>query len=126
MDVIFHKTGAEIKQAIQERVGELQMRLQYRSQALDEFMQDTGKLRSYLIRSTQRNYGHGGGGRYGLVGKDDISSEEIEEIDQLCRRIYEIEQEMRRLALVAAHIEEAKVFQLNYELLLSYGFKAEI
>lgn len=120
--VTFHKAGNEIKQAIQRRVGQLKSRLERRYTALNEFMKDENKLRSYLIRSSQYNVGHGSGGNYVLFGEDDISSEEKEEIDQLCRRIFEIEQEIRRLQLIALHMEDDREFELDFGDLISYGF----
>ncbi len=111
---------------IQNRSQQLQERLEQRNQALNEFMQDGEKLRSYLVRSSQPTYGHGRGERgYELFSKDDISSEEKEEVDQMCRRIFEIEQELRRLALVAEHIEEKRTFELEFKDLISYGFDLE-
>ncbi len=40
-----------------------------------------------------------------VYSEDDISSEEKEEIDQMLRRIFEIEQEMWSLKLIADHID---------------------
>jgi hypothetical protein len=82
------------------------------------------KVRSYLVRSTRPDYGHNPRG-YVLYGKDDISSEERQEIDQLCQRIFEIEQELHQLAYVVTHLEDDVVFDLSFNDLLSYGFEAE-
>jgi hypothetical protein len=118
MEVRFFKTGIEIKQAIETRQAELQIRLEKRTKTLDHFMQDPLKLRSYLIRHTQRRFHD----RSFLAGKNDISSEELEEIDQLCRRIREIEQEIRRLSMITSHLDDSRTFELGYSDLLAYGF----
>ena len=60
-----------------------------------------------------------------LYGKDDISSEERQEMDQLCQRIFEIEQELHRLAYVVTHLEDDVVFELSFNDLVGYGFDAE-
>ncbi len=124
MNIVFRKTGKEIKSAITNRRTQLEQRLQQRNEALNHFLKDVQKVRSYLIRSTRPDYGHGGRG-YVLYGKDDISSEERQEIDQLCQRIFEIEQELHRLAYVITHLEDDVVFELNFEDLIGYGFEAE-
>lgn len=126
MKIIFRKTGKQIKSAVQNRCTQLEQRLERRNQALESLLQDTRKVRSYLLRSTQVNWGHGSGQRgYELYGKDDISSEEQEEIAQLCRRIFEIEQELRRLALIARHLDDDQVFELSFEELVGYGFNVD-
>ena len=122
LKLTFNKTGQEIQDAIEKRVVALQSRLDSRNQSLDTLLDDRIRLRSYLVRSSQRNYGHGGQGNYTLFSEDDISSEEKEEIDQLLRRIFEIEQEIRRLKLIAIHIELDVTHQLDFNDLVSYGF----
>lgn len=124
MNVVFRKTGKEIKNAITNRRAQLEQRLKQRNEALDRFLKDTRKVRSYLVRSTRPDYGHGSAG-YVLYGKDDISSEERQEMDQLCQRIFEIEQELHRLAYVVTHLEDDVVFELNFNDLIGYGFDAE-
>lgn len=124
MNIVFRKTGKEIKAAITNRRTQLEQRLKQRNESLDRFLKDTQKVRSYLVRSTRPDYGHGSGG-YVLYGKDDISSEERQEIDQLCQRIFEIEQELHRLAYVATHLEDDVMFDLNFNDLIGYGFDAE-
>lgn len=86
-------------------------------------LDDRKRLRSYLVRSSQQNYGHGSRGQYTLYGEEDISSEEKEEIEQMLRRIFEIEQEVRRLTLVTEHLDPKETFQLSYQELVSYGFE---
>jgi len=124
MNIVFRKTGKEIKAAITNRRIQLEQRLKQRNEALNIFLIDTHKVRSYLVRSTRPDYGHGSNG-YVLYGKDDISSEERQEIDQLCQRIFEIEQELHRLAYVITHLEDDVVFDLNFNDLIGYGFEAE-
>lgn len=124
MNIVFRKTGKEIKAAITNRRTQLEQRLKQRNESLDRFLKDTQKVRSYLVRSTRPDYGHGSGG-YVLYGKDDVSSEERQEIDQLCQRIFEIEQELHRLAYVVTHLEDDVIFTLDFSDLIGYGFDAE-
>ena len=122
MNIVFRKTGKEIKAAIKNRQLQLEERLKLRNRALDKFLGERSKVRSYMVRSTRPDYGHGAGG-YVLYGKNDISSEERQEIDQLCQRIFEIEQELHRLAYVATHLEDGVVFDLDFNDLIGYGFE---
>ena len=122
MNIVFRKTGKEIKAAIKNRQLQLEERLKLRNKALDKFLGERSKVRSYMVRSTRPDYGHGAGG-YVLYGKNDISSEERQEIDQLCQRIFEIEQELHRLAYVATHLEDDVVFDLDFNDLIGYGFE---
>jgi len=124
MNIVFRKSGKEIKAAITNRRTQLEQRLEQRNEALKLFLKDTQKVRSYLVRSTRPDYGHGSNG-YVLYGRDDISSEDRQEVDQLCQRIFEIEQELHRLALVTTHLENDVVFELNFNELIGYGFEAE-
>jgi hypothetical protein len=124
MNIVFRKTGKEIKAAITNRRSQLEQRLKQRNDVLDRFLRDKTKVRSYLVRSTRPDYGHGSGG-YVLYGKNDISSEERQEIDQLCQRIFEIEQELHQLAYVVAHLEDDVVFDLTFNELIGYGFDAK-
>jgi len=123
MNIVFRKTGKEIKGAITNRRSQLEQRLKQRNESLDTFLKNTSKVRSYLVRSTQMDYGHRSGG-YVLYGKDDISSEERQEMDQLCERVFEIEQELHRLAYVVVHLDDDTVFNLNFDDLIGYGFEA--
>jgi hypothetical protein len=125
MNLVFRKTGKEIKAAITNRRSQLEQRLKQRNESLDMFLKNTLKVRSYLVRSTQPDYSHRGPGGYVLFGKSDISSEERQEIDQLCQRIFEIEQELHRLAYVVTHLEDNVVFELDFNDLIGYGFDAE-
>jgi hypothetical protein len=125
LEIKFRKNGAEIKAAINNRVTHLQSRLDKRNQTLAEFMTDTKKLRSFLLRSTVPNYGHGRQPST-LYAQDDISSEEKEEISQLCRRIFEIEQELHRLELIRFHLRDDQEFELPFEDLVAYGFDTNL
>jgi len=81
LEIQFMKNGREIKEAIGCRVDQLQSRLERRNQALDEFMKDGRKLRSYLIRMSDMDFSHGRmGTSSALYGSDNISSEEKQEI----------------------------------------------
>jgi len=119
INIVFRKTGKEIKAAIQKR-------LDARNHLLDEFLRDTKKVRSYLIRNTQPDYAHRGQSGYILYSKDDISSEDRQEIAQLCRRIFQIEQELHRLSLIAIHLQDDQVFDLSFNDLIGYGFDATL
>jgi len=127
LELIFRKTGKEIKESIRRRISSLENRLKSRNIELDELLNNPQKLRSYILRNTQTNYGHGG--RYSsggtLYGKDHISSEQVEEINQLCRRVMEIEQEITRLQLIIKHLQDTQEFELSFQDLVDYGFDLE-
>ena len=120
----FSKTGREIKAAIENRRAQLRARLDKRNRDLDAFMQDQRKVRSYMVRNTLVEYaGMHRGGQYALVSSDDASSEERREIQQLCRRIFEIEQELYQLALVSSHLKDDQLVDLTLQELVAYGFE---
>ena len=121
LEIKFRKNGKEIKAAIGNRMAQLQERLEKRNASLAEFMSDPKKVRSFLLRSTVPNYGHGRQAS-ALFSRDDISSEEKEEVGQLCRRIFEIEQELHRLGLIRFHLRDDQEFELPLEDLVGYGF----
>ena len=127
LELVFKKTGQEIKNAITKRIQSLNDRLTRRNVELDKLLENPKKIRSYILRNTQYNYSHGSryfsGGT--LFGKDHISSEEVEEINQLCRRVMEIEQEINRLHLVIKHLNDDQEFDLKFEDLMNYGFDLE-
>jgi hypothetical protein len=58
-----------------------------------------------------------------LYSEADISSEQMEEIRQLCERVFVLEAEQKRLELTIAHLEDDKTFELTYEQLASNGFE---
>lgn len=124
LQITFRKTGREVKQAIAQRRTQLESRLEKRNRILSEFVSDPKKMRSYMIRSSRYEYGHGGRNGYVLFSQDDISSEEKQEIQQLCNRIFEIEQELHRLALVVAHLNDEQELELSLDDLIGYGFQA--
>ena len=125
VEIKFRKNGKEIKAAIGSRMSQLRERLAKRNATLDDFMRDARKVRSFLLRSTVSNYGHA---RHpaALYSADDISSEEKEEIGQLCRRIFEIEQELHRLELIRFHLRDDQEFELPLEDLVAYGFDTSL
>jgi hypothetical protein len=65
-------------------------------------------------------------GAFPAIPKEPEKSEEKEEIAQLCRRIYEIEQELHRLTLIAAHLQDDQIFELPFDDLVGYGFEASL
>jgi hypothetical protein len=117
----FRKTGAEIKAAASSKIAQIQSRLKRRHESLDEFLRDQNFVRSYLIRSSKAQYGMHGG--RSLWSETDISSERMEEIRQLCERVYDLESELHRLRLVVAHLADNQSFDLTYEDLAGYGFE---
>jgi prefoldin subunit 5 len=127
MHIVFHKTGKEVKKAIQQRCQQLQARLDKRNQALDEFLKNPQKVRSYIIRSQGRyHYHHSEVAGQVLFSQDEVFSEEREEIDQLCKRIFEIEQELYRLQLIVTHLEDDRKLELSFDDLVDYGFDTNI
>ena len=87
-------------------------------------MSDRPRLRSYLVRNSDVGWGmHGGNKPAALYTKDDISSEEVGEIRQLCRRIFEIEQELKKLYLIKEHLKDDQEFTLAFGDLVAYGFE---
>src|SRR5262245_15446996 len=115
MVLVFIKTGAEIKQALQRRISDLEARLAKRNASLDALLDDKSRLRAYLVR--QPNMVHTGG-----QAMLDVPSEDHQEIMELCRRISVIEGELARLRVIQAHLKDDQEFQLNLDQLLSYGF----
>jgi hypothetical protein len=120
MGLRFHKTGREIKRAAATRLEQVRQRLDRRNQALQEFMRDADRVRSYLVRSSRQTWGHGGPSLY---SEGDISSEQMEETRQLCERIFALEVEENRLGLTIAHLDDNQTFELTYDQLASYGFE---
>lgn len=127
LNVRFFKTGKEIKSAIENRVEQLQSRLDSRNKVLDKFLDNRQKVRSYLVRHSENDFLHHGrqGGASTLYGRDEISSEEKQEISQICRRIFDLEQEILKLKLIHKHIIETDTVELTYNDLIEYGFSIE-
>lgn len=119
----FRKTGAEIKAAIKGRCHELEQRLEKRLAVLDEFLTNTQLVRSYLIRTAAPT--RHGGDPGDLWSRDDISSEHLREIRQVCERVFEIQQELRRLQLASQHLADDQTFDLSISDLVGYGFNLE-
>ena len=123
--VNFTKTGAEIKAAADFRCEQIQQRLDHRLGALDEFMTDSKMVRSYLIR-TAAGSRHMGGREPELWTKDDVSSEQLEEVRKTCERVYALQQELRQLQLLTKHIADDKTFDLTINDLIQYGFQLDV
>ena len=56
---------------------------------------------------------------------DAIASERLEEIRQMCERIYDLEQDRQRLQMLIAHLADEQVFELTSDELVSYGFRPD-
>lgn len=89
------------------------------------FTQNPDKLRSFLIRSSAQQL-HRVDSDPVLYSESHISSEEKEEISQLCKRVFEIEQEINKLTLVQAHLADDQEFDLSYQELVAYGFDSNM
>ena len=87
-DLVFLKTGAEVKQALGRRVAELEERLARRNVALDELLADRVRLRAYLVRQ------QGAMPLRQSSLREDLPSEDHQEIAELCRRVANIEGEL--------------------------------
>lgn len=124
MNITFKKSGKAIKEAVHKRCQQLRLRLEKRNAALDDFLKNPRKVRSYLTRSTDPAWIHYREKGYTLFSTEDISSEEMEEVAQLCQRIYQIEKELHQLELVLSHLDDGQVFDLSFEDLVAYGFEA--
>ena len=122
-NIKFKKTGKEIKTSIMVRCTELSDRLKKRDEVLEEILNDRKKLRSYMLRQAAGRSAY----EYNdppIPNKNDIPSEEIEEIHQLCKRMNEIEQELNKLKLVQTHLIDEDIFELTLPELIRYGFNA--
>jgi hypothetical protein len=125
MQIVFRKTGKEIKAALQTRREQLQQRLDKRNQTLNVFLTDPKKVRSFLVRSSEYGGSHGHRAAT-LYGQGDISSEEKEEITRLCGRVAELEQELYRLAAITSHLPDDQTVELSLDDLLGYGFDVNL
>jgi chromosome segregation ATPase len=126
LNLSFYKSGKEIKTAIQNRIARLENRLQSQDAELDNFMNDTKKLRSYLIHSANPSFA--APQRLATIhAEDEVTYEEKEHVDNLRRRIHELEQEIRRLKLVIRHLDDNREFELNYnDLVMSAAINLSI
>jgi hypothetical protein len=109
VELTFKKGGKEIKQAIAKKFEQLQFRLDKRNEYLDGFLDDRKKVRSFLVRSNTAQWSEHYRGFAPFHPKGDISSEGIEETLQLCRRGFEIEQEIYRLTLQESPYRRATI-----------------
>lgn len=121
-NITFSKTGAEIKVAVGERCQQIQQRLDRRLSVLDAFLSDPKLVRSHMVRTSARHSMHSGGAPE-LWTKDDVSSEQLEEIRKTCERVYQLQQELRQLQLLTKHIADDQTFELRLDDLISYGFQ---
>src|SRR5262249_20336469 len=92
-DLVFLKTGAEVKEMLVRRIAEMEERLARRNVALNELLADKVRLRAYLVRHQPMAH---------LVHqqsrlREDLPSEDHQEIAELCRRVGNIEGELGRL-----------------------------
>ena len=115
-ELVFFKTGQEIKQALQRRIADLEERLAKRSVALDVVLSDKAKVRAYLTRQPGAQLAR----QQNIIL--DLPTEEHQEIAELCRRVINIEGDLGRLRLIQKHLKDEQEFELTYEQLVSYGF----
>ena len=125
-ELSFRKSGKQIKQAVSERIVQLQERLDKRNRNLDRFLDDRGRVRSFVVRSSMTRWAEPDRNVTPLCPKGAISSEEIEETLQLCRRIFDLQQEIYRLKVVATHLDDEQLFELSLADLLGYGFEVRV
>lgn len=119
----FKKRGSEIKAAVGKRVAQLQQRLARRNLALDEFLKDRGLVRSLLVRALGGRVRYRDPAAAPLHAESDISGEQMEEIRKVCERVFELEEELRRLRLLVAHLADDEMFELSFAQLAAYGFE---
>ena len=125
LELSFKKSGREIKNAIKKRITQLRQRLNKRNRDLDRFLDDRNRVRSFLVRSSMGQWREPYHSGSSLYPRDDISSEEIEETLQLCRRIFDLEQEINQLLMVSTHLDDERQFDLSLAELVNYGFDAQ-
>jgi hypothetical protein len=122
-ELIFLKTGAEIREACRRRMQELEARLARRNVALDALLADKTRLRGYLVRHGNLTLSGGVRQQNAVL---DVPSEDHQEIGELCRRVSNIEAELARLGLIEAHLKDTQEFELTLEQLVAYGFSDEL
>jgi hypothetical protein len=118
-ELVFRKTGAQIKAAATRRIADLEQRLAKRNAQLERFMEDKPLMRSYLVREPENDWPHGGQRR------QETPSEEHQEITELCRRICTIEKDLIQLRMVVTHMQDDKEVDLAFDDMIKYGFPAE-
>ena len=118
-ELVFKKTGAQIKDVARRRIADLEQRLAKRNAQLDNIIDDRQLLRSYLVREPDNDWPHGGQRR------QDSPSEEHQEITELCRRICTIEKDLIQLRMVVTHMQDDKEFDLAFDDMIKYGFPPE-
>ena len=119
----FKKTGKTIKASIEIRCQDLEGRLALRNEGLEKLLDDRQKVRSYMLRQSQgmrHEYGNPP-----IMTDNHILSEEVEEINQMCKRLYQLEQEIGQLRLIQSHLTDDEVFELDLADLIRYGFQTE-
>jgi hypothetical protein len=118
--ITFKKTGAEIKEAVQRRVLDLEQRFQSRNTVLEQLLNDKKRLRSYLVRDLDNPWP-----RPSFQQILDIPSEDHQEITELCRRMFVLEKELSDLRMILVHLRDEQEFDLTFEQMVSYGFRQE-
>lgn len=121
----FEKSGKEFKQVLEIKISELKSRLSRRNIILDELLNDKKRLRSYLLRSgadlNEGNYHRGGFPT--SYSRNHIGIEEVEEIKQLCNRIFQIENEIKTYTTIRNNLQDEDAVRLTLEELMQYGFE---
>ena len=112
MNLIFKKTGKEIKNTLLKKQSELEIRLKKRNTQLDEFLSNPQRIRFFFT------------GKGDIDNKKDYESER-NEIMQLITRVNELETELEKLSLTIEHIAEDEEFEIGYHQLIEYGFNIE-
>ena len=115
-ELVFKKTGAQIKAVVRDRIADLEQRLGKRNSHLNTVMVDKDLLRSYLVRERDNDWPHGGQMR------QETPTEEHQEITELCRRICVIERDLLQLRMVITHIQDDQEFELMFADMIKYGF----
>lgn len=124
----FKKTGKEFKEVLARKINELKQRLAKRNIVLNELLDDKNRLRSYLLRSARPVAQAGGQHRNWAnnltsYGPEHIGVEEVEEIKQLCARVFQIENEIKAYEILRNNLADSDVVELTLQELLQYGFE---
>ena len=82
------------------------------------------KVRSPLVRALGARVRHRNpADAASLHAETDISGEQMAQIRKVCERIFELEEELRRLRLLVAHLADSEEFELSFAQLAAYGFE---